>query len=491
MYDNTSPPSSENERSNVPEIHDLTARALADAVARREVSPTEIVEHTLERVEQFGDAVGAFAAVTPEIARDEAVAAEGILMANDPVPPLLGVPCPIKDLAQVAGTPFRAGSAAMDEVSAISDGVVTRLRDAGTLMIGKTSTPELGLPPYTEPDVGPPARTPWDLSRTAGGSSGGAAAAVASRLVPIAHGNDGGGSIRIPASACGLVGLKPSRGVVSPGPYGVEGAGLAANGVLTRDVADTAAGLDALTGPWPGDTTLAPVRNRTYLSELERPSDPLRIGVLTTPVITDEATVDPACLDAVTVTVEALEAADHVVDVAPRPFGAQQWQTFEAVWSVSALQAPVDADTEDRLTPLTRWLREKGRDVSGLAVAEALAGIQLLTREVATRWADLDVIVTPTLAQPPVRVGELRNDADPAADFAAQMAWTPWTSVWNLTGWAAISLPVHRAVIDGNTLPIGVMLGATRPFDDARLLSLSATLEAALPWSTAVAPFPA
>lgn len=465
------------------EIHDLSALDLAAAVRRGEVSPTEIVEHTLDRAQRWGTAVGAFAAITPELARSQAIAAErAVLGSTDPLPPLLGVPCPIKDLAQVAGTPLRAGSAAVDDVSDVDDGVVTRLRDAGTVMIGKTSTPEFGLPPYTEPDIGPPARTPWDLSRTAGGSSGGAGAAVAARIAPIAHGSDGGGSIRIPASACGLVGLKPSRGVVSPGPYRVDGAGLGVNGVLSRDVRDTAAGLDALTGPWPGDTFLPPVRSSSYLEATEQAPGPLRIGVLTTPVITDDAVVDSTCLTAVEVTVAALEAAGHQVDAAPRPFTADRWATFQAIWSVSALQAPVDETGEALLTPLTRWLRETGREVSGLSLVEATTGMQMLTREIAARWRNLDLILTPTLARPPVVIGEIRHDADPSADFAAQMAWTPWTSIWNLTGWAAISVPVHRTEVDGRTLPIGVMLGATRPFDDATLLAVAAHLEQALPW---------
>src|SRR5690606_31684042 len=159
-----------------------------------------------------------------------------------------------------------------------SAGVVTRLLDAGTVMIGKTTTPEFGLPCYTEPDIGAAARTPWDVTRSAGGSSGGAAAAVAAGIVPIAHGSDGGGSIRIPASAGGVVGLKPSRGRISPGPYGVDGAALASHGVLTRDVRDTAAALDVLSRPWPGDAYLLPRPRTSFLDACERPPGRLRIG---------------------------------------------------------------------------------------------------------------------------------------------------------------------------------------------------------------------
>ena len=201
------------------EIHELTALELASAIREREVSPTEVLDHALERADRLGSRVGAFVTLTPDLARDQAHAVEKAILGGGEPPSLAGVPCPVKDLAMVAGIPFTAGSAALaSTVAPVDDGVVSLLRDAGTLMIGKTNTPEFGLPCYTEPDIAPPARSPWDLSRSAGGSSGGAAAAVAAHIVPVAHASDGGGSIRIPASACGLVGLKPTRGRVSAGP---------------------------------------------------------------------------------------------------------------------------------------------------------------------------------------------------------------------------------------------------------------------------------
>ena len=194
------------------EIRDLTALELAAVIRRREVSPTEVLEHALARAESVGRQVGAFVTLAPDLARDQARAAEKAVLDGGDLPPLLGVPCPVKDLTRVAGVRFGSGSAAFaDTVATVDDGVATLLREAGTVMVGKTTTPEFGLPCYTEPDVAPPARTPWDLTRSAGGSSGGAAAAVAGGIVPVAHGSDGGGSIRIPASVCGLVGLKPTR----------------------------------------------------------------------------------------------------------------------------------------------------------------------------------------------------------------------------------------------------------------------------------------
>lgn len=464
------------------EIHDLTARQLATAIRDREVSPVEVVDHTIERAERLGPQVGAFATLTPDLARTQAVAVENALRTGEELPPFAGVPCPIKDLARVAGVPFRAGSAAfLDVVAPVDDGVVTLLNEAGTIMVGKTNTPEFGLPPYTEPDNAPPARTPWDPSRSAGGSSGGAAAAVAAGIVPVAHASDGGGSIRIPASACGLVGLKPTRGRISPGPYGIDGPGLASNGVLTRDVRDTAAFLDLLARSWPGDQFALPGPRTSFLEACERDPERLRIGVLTVPVIDASAAVHPACVEAVHRVAGVLEGMGHRVEPAPVPFAAERWEAFEAVWSVLALTVPIPDADEKKLVPLTRWLRDKGRATSGLAYAEAIAAIQSTTREAAATWMPYDVILSPTLAQPPLPVGAMRDDDDPAADFAAQTAFTPWTSVWNITGWPAISLPLHSLEVDGLELPIGVMLGGAHGSEET-LLALATQLEQALPW---------
>lgn len=467
------------------EIHELTALELAAAIKRRDVTPVEVAEHTLERVDRIGPTVGAFVTTTPELALEQARAAEKQLTSDSQVPVLLGVPCPIKDLNQVAGVRLGAGSRVLEGfVAPVDDGVVTALREAGTVMVGKTTTPEFGLPCYTEPDVAPPARTPWDTTRSAGGSSGGAAAAVAAQIVPAAQGSDGGGSIRIPASACGLVGLKPSRGRVSPGPHSVDGPGLATGGSLTRDVRDTAVMLDVLSRAWPGDAYLLPPPRTTFLEACERPPGELRIGMLTAPVIAADAQVDPACLGAVNAAAELLTALGHSVDEAPVPFPAERWDAFGALWSVLALQIPVRPDAEDALVPLTRWLRERGRNVTGLEYANALGGVQQITRQTATTWADFDIIMTPTLARPPAALGELRNDADPAADFAAQTEFTPWTSVWNLTGGPAISLPMHRTEVNGVTLPIGVMFGAALGAEET-LLALAAQIEATIgPWPT-------
>jgi len=462
----------------------LTALQIADAVNAGKVSAAEVAEVALAMADERGPRYGAFTVLAPERALSDAARTDARVAAGELLP-LAGVPCPIKDLNPVAGLPWEAGSAALRGNGATDDDpIVGWFGAAGTSMIGKTATPEFGLPCYTEPDGRPPAVTPWDPSRSAGGSSGGAAAAVAAGIVPIAHASDGGGSIRIPASACGVVGLKVSRGLISSGAR-PPGPGLGTDGVISRTVRDTALAIDVLAGPRPGDTYWAPVDEGGYLAACDRPLGRLRVGLLTTPVIAADAEVHPACLDAVARAALLLEGLGHEVIEAPVAFAAQKWDAFRAVWQVGALSIPLPPEADPALTPLTRWLRAGGRQASGLDYAGAVAAIQLLTSEVAQTWAGFDVILSPTLAQPPAPLGILRDDADPAADFEAQTRFTPWTSVFNLTGRPAISLPLHTARLQGADspeLPIGVMLGG-RFGDESTLLGLAAALEAVAPWS--------
>lgn len=465
------------------EYTELTAVQIAHAVNAGELSAVEVAQVALALADERGPRYGAFTVLAPERAVTDARRTEARIAAGERLP-LAGVPCPIKDLNPVAGLPWEAGSAALrGNIATDDDPIVGWFGAAGTSMVGKTATPEFGLPCYTEPDGRPPTVTPWDPSRSAGGSSGGASAAVAAGIAPIAHASDGGGSIRIPASSCGLVGLKVSRGLISSGAR-PPGPGLGTEGVVSRTVRDTALALDVLAGPRPGDTYWAPVDPEGYLAACDRPPARLRVGVLTTPVIAADAEVHPACLDAVARTALLLDGLGHDVLDAPVAFAAEKWEVFRSVWQVGALSIPLPPEAEPVLTPLTRWLRAGGRQASGLDYAGAAASIQLLTREVAQTWAEFDVILSPTLAQPPALVGSLRDDDDPAADFAAQTRFTPWTSVFNLTGRPAISLPLHTAAVDGPDspeLPIGVMLGG-RFGAESTLLGLAAALEAVTPW---------
>ncbi|NNG18004.1 amidase [Naumannella sp. ID2617S] len=452
-----------------------TALQLARRIANRELSVTEATEAALAAA--HADELGAYTFIADEDALATAAELDRRLVAGETPGPLFGVPCPVKDLAQVAGWPFEAGSVAFAGNRAeVDSGIVTRLREAGLVLIGKTATPEFGLPCYTEPVGRTPASTPFDRRRGAGGSSGGAGAAVAGGSVPIAHGSDGGGSIRIPAAACGLVGLKATRGRVSLGPIGVDGPGLVSEGVLTRDVADTAAALNALAPGWPGDPYPAgPVPD--FLAGLGKPGR-LRIGVLTDPVIVDQAPVHPEALAAVRRTIGLLEELGHQVGAAPRPFGEAEWAAFTALWSVGALGVPVPEELESSLRPLTRWLRGLGRETSGQAYAAALTAAQRTTRNTALAWDEFDAVLTPTLAQPPAVHGELCDEQDPAGDFTAQCRFTPWTSIANLTGRPSLTLPLHTADVDGTTLPFGVLLTG-RWGEDGLLLALGAQLEAA------------
>jgi amidase len=347
-------------------------------------------------------------------------------------------------------------------------------------MIGKTNTPELGLPCYTENAITPPARTPWDRDRMAGGSSGGAAAAVAAGLAPIAHGNDGGGSVRIPASCCGVVGLKPARGRVSGGPIKGDVSGLPAEGVLARTVRDAAALLDVMAVPMTGDPHWAPPlpAGETFLEHAGHPPRRLRIGRFDTPVIASSLVHDE-CLAAYEGAAKLLESLGHDVEEVRAPLSAEAVPLFEQVWSVGSTLMPVPPEAEPLLMPLTRHLRSRGARVTGSAFALALSQLQVMARRSLEALAAYDVLLSPTLAQPPLPVGAIRNDDDPALDFERNKEFTPFTALYNLTGQPAMSLPMHWTA---SGLPVGVML-AGRPAGEAALLALAAQLEQASSWS--------
>jgi amidase len=461
------------------ELHDLTALEQAAAVRAKEISPVDLVDHYLGRVERLSDAVGAFITVTGEAARTSARAAESRL--GDPdLPAFFGVPTAFKDLNMTAGVKTTFGSAALaDNVPQMSDEVVLRIERAGFVSLGKTNTPEFGSPCYTENDLAPPARTPYDLDRMAGGSSGGAAAAVAAGLVPIAQGSDGGGSIRIPASCCGLFGIKPSRGRISAAPMYGDAIGLGTPGPLARTVRDAAAMLDAMAGRAVGDPSWAPPlpTGESYLQWCDREPGRLRIARFSAPVIAD-APVDAEVLTAYEDASRLLASLGHEVVDIDVPVPHEAVATFETCWSVSSAMAVVPPDGERLLRPFTQWLPERGRAVSGPAFGLAVGELRRIAAGALARLAAYDAVLTPTLAQPPLRIGEIRDDDDPAQDFENQKAFTPWTSAWNLTGMPAVSLPLH---VSAAGLPVGVMLAA-RPAEEHLLVALSAQVEAAAPW---------
>ncbi|MFI9101646.1 amidase [Streptomyces fildesensis] len=468
------------------QLHDLTAVEQAEQVRSGSVSPVELTEHYLDRIERLNETVGAYITVTPEIARKQAADAESEALAAQregrELPALHGVPVPVKDLNFVAGVRCTLGSRAYaDHVPDIDDHVVTKLREAGTILLGKTNTPEFGLPCYTENQLAPPARTPWDLELSAGGSSGGAAAAVAAGLAPIAQGSDGGGSIRIPSSVCGLFGIKPSRGRISGGPVQHDVSGLSTSGPIARSVADAATLLDVLAGPMPGVPYAAPSLppGASFASYAGAEPGRLRVVALPTPPVPG-VELHPDCRAAYDAAAELLRGLGHQVDEMELPVDEGIRDSFGKAWAVMSTVYPVAPEHEELLMPLTRHLREQGGRVSGPEFAAALYAFRALGQLIADALlSSYDVILTPTLAQPPAPVGGLRNDADPEAEFAGLAAFTPFTPLYNATGQPAVSVPLHWTPAG---LPIGVMFGG-RFGDEATLIALSAQLEAARPWA--------
>lgn len=467
------------------ELHDLPALAAAAAIRRREVSPSELVAHYLDRIDRLDDRIGSFVTVTAEAALAQAAEADAAVLSGQDLPPLHGVPTAIKDLNLTQGVPTKFGSVLFENFAPpVDDHVVTLLRRAGTISLGKTATPEFGLPCYTETDIGPPARTPWDTSRLAGGSSGGAAAAVASGFLPIAQGSDGGGSIRIPASVTGLYGIKPARGRISRGPFDADSSNLSVLGPLARTVRDAAAFLDATAAPQPGDPQWAPPlpAGETFLGWCDRTPERLRIGRYLQPPIPG-AEVDPQCVLAWQNASALLQSLGHEVVDIELPIPPNVIPAFETVWAVSAASTPIDPSQEPRLRPLTRYLRQRGSAVTGAQYSAALGLLAMVSRQAIVATARYDAVLTPTLALPPRPVGWFSGTADapiePAEDFERQKRFTPYTAVYNASGQPAASLPLHWTP-DG--LPVGVML-VGRPAGEAALLALSAQLEAAAPWS--------
>jgi amidase len=462
-------------------LHDLTAMEQAAAIRDGEISAVELTEHYLARTSQLSAELGAFVLQTPEFALAQAREADAQVRAareSDGLPPLSGVVCPVKDLDFVAGIPTRLGSVVFDITPSDDDNVVSKMRAAGLVFTGKTNTPEMGLPCYTESDVAPPARSPWDLDLSAGGSSGGAAAAVAAGLAPIAHGSDGGGSIRIPSAVTGLVGIKPSRGRISNGPLRDAVGDISTNGPLARTVADAAALLDAMAGPFPGDPVSAPPPTRgTFLDAASRDPGTLRIGYYLAPPLAN-VDVHPDIAAALDATVAAIEGLGHQVEEVAPPFDDALLPVFTTLWVSLALLTPIAADDEHRLRPLTRYLRELGRGVSGNELATAVSILRLTSRAAMTATAHLDAVVVPTLADLPARVGQLHNDDDPAADFAAQVAYSPYCAGYNISGQPAINVPMNW---NAQGLPLGIQL-VGRMYDEETIISLAAQLEMAHDW---------
>lgn len=466
------------------ELATLDATAQAELVRKGEVTPIELVDEAINRIEKLNPELNAVIHPMYDKARK---AASGQL----PDGPFRGVPFLLKDLmASSRGDPYHYGTRFLKDAgwTATEDTyLVEKFRQAGFVVVGRTNVPELGAWTTTEPASYGPTRNPWNTSRSTGGSSGGSAAAVASGMVAAAHGNDGGGSIRIPASECGLVGLKPTRGRTSLGPtFGEAWEGLVVENALTRTVRDTAAILDAIAGSMPGDPYAAPPPDNPYSKEVGADPGKLRIGLMATAAA---AEVKADCIAAVEKASRLLsDLGHHVEDSHPAALGEDV--TTPVLTLITTAQArdleywgellgrtlgPDDVDSDN-------WtIAEMGREVSGTKYLADKAALHAWSRRIAAWWADgFDLLVTPTIPEPPPALGDLVPDPSmPLGGFLRSGQFVAFTMPFNVTGQPAISLPIHWS--DDN-LPIGVQLVAAYGREDL-LIRVAAQLEETSKWA--------
>ena len=458
---------------------------LADLVRRKEVSPGELVESAIEVIERHNPTLNAIVHRLDESAR----AAASALAAG----PLRGVPFLLKDIgAHAAGAPYTAGSAVLKDYIAESDTeLVLRFKRAGLLICGTTNTPEFGYNATTEPDLYGPSRNPWNTERTTGGSSGGSSAAVASGMVPIAHANDGGGSIRIPAAACGLVGLKPTR---LRNPWGPDAGdvmfGLAVEHVVSRTVRDSAAVLEATAGTELGAPYAAPVKERPFTEEVG--ADPGRLRIAFSTQAASGVPVHADCVAAVQEVAKLCEDLGHLLVEAAPPFADEDKEAADELFMTLASALTASSMAVDYATMIgakpslddveisSRAVIEHGRSLSAMDLIQAVNRMHRIDREVARFMVDYDVLLTPTLASPPIPLGILApHNPDLFAHTRNIFAFAAFTALANVTGQPAITLPLcHNA----ENLPVGLHFAA-RVGDEATLFRLAAQLEEAKPWA--------
>jgi amidase len=458
-----------------------SAEETAALVRTGGASPREVIEAALRRVEALDPAINAFI----EVDGERALAAADAVTPGD-AQPFAGVPIAIKGNVPVEGYEINSGSRFVagyrPDHSAY---LVRRLREAGFVIVGITNLPEFALLPTTEPRHTGATKNPWDPTRTPGGSSGGSAAAVAAGMLPIAHGNDGGGSIRIPAACCGLVGLKPSRGRVSSGPD-LGDSWLAANGVLTRTVADTAIALDVLGGYEVGDANWAPRPIEPYVTSMRRSPGRLRVAV--TADNPYDAAVDEEAIDGLRVGAELLAALGHDVEEA-----SPAWPSPDALKVFISVFGPVialgidaaarragRAPADDEIEPLSRAIYVRAQQTSSVGYLGAVAQMQAIARGLVAFFADYDLLLTPALAERPLPIGECNGLGEhPMRDFARSGLFTPYTALFNVSGQPALSIPVG---FGSDGLPTSVQL-VGKPLNEDTLLQVALQMEAAHPWA--------
>ncbi|MEW1949679.1 amidase [Pseudarthrobacter sp902506025] len=447
------------------ELHDLPALALRDLLRSGAVSSTDATSHFLDRIGSQNPLLGAFITVTADQAMAQARAADALRSRSeaDDLPLLHGMPVAFKDLTDVAGVVTTHGSAALDHKPAPADApLVALFKDAGAIWLGKTQVPEFGLTAYSENRIAPPSRNPHAPSRSSGGSSGGSAAAVAAGLLPFAPGTDGGGSVRIPAAACGLVGLKPGRGVVAAGESTGDPARLVAPGPLARSAEDAALMMDVLA---PGNQSLSAITQ-------EPPR--LRIGVtLDSPwSSTFPFTPDREALDALQAGETLLEQAGHTLADAGIRYDNRYPDAFTTAWTAGVGAARISPSREALLAPLTRTFRRRAQQRSPAKLAEALAFLRQFQHDTLAQYGQWDLMLMPALAQTPRPVGWFTGTAhggdrwpsaqwpgDADGDYRKQCEYAPWSSMVNVCGLPAITIPVHwTGGAAGSGLPMGIQL---------------------------------
>ena len=446
----------------------------AELVRAGEVSPVELVELYLRRIERHEPQLNAFRIVFAERALAEARQAEGRRGAGSDERPLLGVPVAVKDNLDMAGELTTHGSRAVGGPASADSEVVRRLRAAGAIVIGKTMLSELAIFPWTETVAWGVTFNPWAEDRTAGGSSGGSGSAVAAGLVGAAYASDGGGSIRIPAAVNGLFGLKPQRGRVSLMPDPQHWHGLSQAGSVTRRVMDTAVWLDAVAGPAPGDAHSAQAPDRPFAEAAATPPGKLRIAVSTKP--SGQARVRKVVREAIEATAATLRSLGHAVTEADPDYGLME-PLFLPRWSHGIREDVERLAHPERLERRSKHLARLGRVLGGGALRRALAGEAARARQINRVFDDHDVLLTPTIPMPPWPLARFEARSIVGAVAAAAEA-TTFTVPWNVTGQPAASVP---APVTDEGVPIGVQL-IGRPNDEATLLSLSAELEAEIGW---------
>jgi Asp-tRNA(Asn)/Glu-tRNA(Gln) amidotransferase A subunit family amidase len=454
---------------------------LADLIRTKETTPEEVLAATLERIDARNPAINAVVTRMDDHAR-------AAIRAGLPDGPFKGVPYLLKDLgALYTGVVTSYGSKLFASNVADHDSeVVARMKRAGLVIVGKSNTPEMGIAPSTEPRLFGPTRNPWSLGHSAGGSSGGAAAAVAAGILPMAHATDGGGSIRIPASACGLFGLKPTRARNPMGPdAGESWSGASVGHAVTWSVRDSAALLDATSGPDIGDPYWAPPPARPFLEEVGRDPGRLRIALTTTPWLAGP--VDPECAEAARGAAKLCASLGHHIEEARPQIDEAGWGqasrtivvaslTFTLEMRAAALGRPLSQDDVERIT----WERvQEARAFSAADYARAIHTVHRTGRAVARFLEQYDVLLTPTMAKPPHPLGVLSlSNADSAAFLAARTASVGFTALFNSSGHPAMSVPL---AMSKSGLPLGVQFAA-RFGDEATLFRLASQLEAAQPW---------